>query len=302
MSFELINGRIIGQAPKAVNLVFPSGADMAADVHNYKFWNSDPTDFWLPKAQETLDLLAGGTDLVLLSGRNGIGKTMQYGRILEWTLDTSFQNAEDIVGSNPNLPFLGLDEATKVVHEGRTDAILNVLADRQAVIMFPGATHNIRFENKQRFIDQVAQYKPKTTIHDLGDVSRTKVVTEKAVAFLKAIGATASLIACVEEVPVLLAPRLFNELTDMNASPQTLTESILKDSITQTLKGLSKNNYALNIATRLTHFNPPEHPLFVTNTLNTAESIELYRWVGIELPKPDSFDIDAIGYDPYCKD
>ena len=66
---------------------FPNDPKLLIANRGRAFWESEPTGLWAPKAVEALGALAAGFEVVTLSGRNGIGKTMQFLRLLERSLE-----------------------------------------------------------------------------------------------------------------------------------------------------------------------------------------------------------------------
>lgn len=282
------------------------GAEVLSDIERIdQFWKNDPVKPWKEKAVEAIEALENGVDIVLVSGRQGTGKTMQFGRLLESAYpnepmgyDASLiQSATEII-LKQSIRLLLIDEMTEAVHDGFYGEMLDQLVgQRQLVLIFPGVTA----DNRRAAVDKVKEHiqarTPDVRVRDLGDDAISQVDQQKALDLLYAIKAPTDLIEHVDKFPALLNPRLFGAILLLNPQATWSTVDAMRSFIVGEQGGVSSTLFANLVEGRT----PEPHGPFLSTSLSTAEAIQLYEMAGVPLPDPNVFNVNRLGFNPYEK-
>ncbi|MGB4768128.1 MAG: hypothetical protein WBP22_02615 [Candidatus Saccharimonas sp.] len=294
----------------------PADPAVLLQDRGYAFWNSEPTGVWAPKATETLNAIQQGADIVTLSGRNGVGKTMQFLRLLEWTLDDRIimHQAQEAAHYNyvSDTEFVVLDEFTKPAAENRTELVnymATQLLETPTVVIAPAVTRRLRRDNLDATIDALALRRPNLAVHDLGDVNIAPVSIEAATVALKAVEVDEEAIAFFATQSALRNARLFERLVFSPSTLQDNEQLRTADGMVELLTALTRrgrmrgDHYRNAIASSVMPIGSEDedHVLFRANEFTTDQAIEMYNFLGVPLPSRYAFDVDELGFDPYDK-
>lgn len=275
------------------------------------FWNDDPTGIWHPRVDIAMGELALGTELVFLSGRQGVGKSRQFARLLR---DRLAAEGSGFYYSRPRpvrteARTVIVDEMSAPLPDEEFTAIVDSFECRQAVLLFPGATRAIRLKAIGRVLDIARARRGQPSAAHIDDIPEAYIETDRAVELLQALGAKDSLIEYVQAVAALRTPRLFNSLFikskltfGREVAAKGDVEMVLQDATTAEHGYTATYHVISELIGRGFAFKPGRHLFFESVELSTRQAIELYNAAGQPLPDPDSFDINHLHFDPYQKD
>jgi hypothetical protein len=300
---------------------FPTADVIASEGSNAEaFWESIPVEVWREKAAETVNALNGETDIVLMSGRYGTGKTQQYGRLLvhnfqddSWYFDDAIESLDFSYSESS----VFLDEVQALTHFSpeRIPDFLGQLAGRKAVLVFTGPSVAFRRDNVETLQKQVAEILPDVGVVNIGDVSRAPINGDKAASVVRALGGSLDAADLVEGTTALREPRVFDRFIicrsmflrgEYNAADiKGVIADLVAGKATLANRGIV-NNIVSGTTWEGNPYRPGKHVIFESGSMTTAESIELYDLVGAPIPGPEAFTPEIVGrelgYDPLAKD
>ncbi len=288
-----------------------------------EFWESDPMEIWDNKVVEAVQMLEQSTDVVMLSGRHGIGKSYQFSNNVHRALEPNIESFDvEMIDSRAydhatnDKPFLILDEMSAPVlsQPEETKSFLGtLLGQKQLVMIFPGPTVDIRRKVTEQAKDMITALKPDATIADLGDVAKVYLDTVKSVGLLARLGAEADALDMVSAAPALRNPHVFRALIRRarDLDKALTAEDILLDirissysvgrEVLRAIDSEMGQYYALSRIQASLVKSRERHALFISQTVPTEDAVALYGLAGLELPEFTPEIIEELGFDPYKK-
>lgn len=286
------------------------------------FWSDERTmPIWREKRDEALAALAVN-DMVVLSGRFGTGKSQQFGARMFRSLEPAvyFDEPHIIDYASLSTPNIIIDEVAGFVENrgDRAARLVKGLEDKKSVLIFPGASRDIRRNMVNTVLEKATAETPSIRIHDAGDVSHAHIETEMAARALHALGGTNDAIELVGNTSALRNPRVFDRMffsglgyADRFTSSDIHTTVNALTGTNEAIRALEPNglhhtalNNVLSGLGQHAERRAGNHPLFYAGSLSTAEAIQLYGLAGAELPDATAFDTAQLklGFHPYRKD
>lgn len=301
---------------------FPNDPKLLIANRGRAFWESEPTGLWAPKAVEALGALAAGFEVVTLSGRNGIGKTMQFLRLLERSLEdyvNQYYEVYHFIKASIEIisPISTVDElggtARKLGVKATATGLASKVDNTQLVLISPGANKPLRRGVVDSVISRVQEVRPETTVYDMGDVNKAAIIPEYAAAVIKALGGPQDAVELIMQVEALRSVRLFSGMF-FDGDPLIFEESLNAETIVDAISYIIqpfdlKHKKISKLAHQAVYqllplgevHNNDLHIFFTGGEFTTEQAIELYKLAGIPLPDPSEFDIEELGFDPYNK-
>lgn len=284
--------------------------EMSTSEHFRVFWEQDPielTSGWGTRAWDTIVALRNGVDVVIQSGRNGTGKTLQFGRALErgiapkpLYIDDAYPTLRTVDRYTEPGQVVIADELTHVlsVDPGMVaSAIDAILRRNQLVAIVPSPNKEIRMKYVNLFQEIIKETAPDSTQLVLEDVSSAQLNLRQAGALLRFIGAERGVIELLDTVPALRAPRLFHTIFK---TMSCLTRIEVETALLNWIYGFCGNkviDLEANMGTR--HQEP--HGPFTTTSLSTHEAIGIYEALGVPLPDESELNAEYYGFNPFDK-
>ncbi len=284
-----------------------------------EFYNEYPITVWKERFDTTVAAFEAGVPAVLVSGRHGIGKTMQYGRMLvnhfspepEYADSTLACGTEPIIYAEPG-QLIVLDEISELLTPQHSEAkaeifraIGNVAGIKPLVMIAPGPTRHMRRDTVEAIVDLTEQSGVKSIL-TLEDIAMAHVDPERALQFIhpETGEEQEELRRLLAEAPALRNPRIFKHLmASIVFNGQSVNSENVINMLEQTvrrprhLKNLPDGGLSESIDGSLV-----DDTLFVNKSVSTTEAVQLYDLVGEPIPGRNHFDIDKLGFDPFKKD